>query len=243
MQSVPLAGRNYVVVLALAVRLVRSAGPGEFRWRAGYRGCDVGLMDRWYTSDHHFGHSNIIRYCGRPFVDVDEMDKEMVARWNDVVSDEDEVWILGDLVMGRKDQGLASHVARLRGHKILVPGNHDRCWQGHKDHRWERADYYRIGGIAKIIDNPEPHAIAGQAVLLSHFPYKLDARHDMKYTQWRPQDDGGWLIHGHVHENWRQQNRQINVGVDAWNFAPVSEKTIAELIKRGPSNTPITNHT
>ncbi|WP_419845594.1 metallophosphoesterase [Candidatus Poriferisocius sp.] len=200
-------------------------------------------MDRWYTSDHHFGHSNIIRYCGRPFVDADAMDKEMVARWNDVVADEDEVWILGDLVMGKKDQGLANHVARLRGRKVLVPGNHDRCWQGHKDHRWERADYYRIGGIAKIIDNPEPHTIAGQAVRLSHFPYKLDDRHDMKYTQWRPQDDGGWLLHGHVHEKWSQQHRQINVGVDAWNFAPVPEQTIADLIKRGPSNTPIADHT
>ena len=48
---------------------------------------------------------------------------------------------------------LAGHTVRLKGRNILVPGNHDRCWQGHKDRRCERADYYRIGGIAKIIDN------------------------------------------------------------------------------------------
>ena len=78
---------------------------------------------------------------------------------------------------------------------------------------------------------------------LNHFSYKLDARHDMKFTQWHPQDDGDWLLHGHVHEKWRQQQRQINVGVDAWGFAPVPEHTIADLIAKGPSNTPIPYHT
>lgn len=82
-------------------------------------------MGRWYTSYHHLGHENIIRYCGRPFPDADTMDKEMVARWNDLVADGDEAWILGDLVMGGKTQGLASWVARHKGRKILVPGNHD----------------------------------------------------------------------------------------------------------------------
>ncbi|MCY3860850.1 MAG: metallophosphoesterase [bacterium] len=126
-------------------------------------------MSRWYTSDHHFGHENIIRYCGRPFPDADTMDKEMVARWNDLVADSDEVWILGDLVMGGKTQGLAGHVARLKGQKILVPGNHDRCWQGNKDHRWERADYYHIGGIHRASGSPlrdrEIHRIDGRTAL------------------------------------------------------------------------------
>ena len=195
-------------------------------------------MGRWYTSDHHFGHQNIIRYCDRPFPDADAMDNEMVARWNDVVVDSDEVWILGDLVMGGKTQGLAGHVARLKGQKILVPGNHDRCWQGNKDHRWERADYYHIGGIHKIFDNPETHTIAGQTAHLNHFPHKLDERNDMKFAHWRPQDNGGWLLHGHIHDKWRQRGRQINVGVDAWHFAPVPEHTIAELFRRGPANAP-----
>ncbi len=64
----------------------------------------------------------------------------------------------------------------------------------------------------------------------------------MKFAQWRPQDDGDWLLHGHVHEKWRQQHREINVGVDAWCFALVPEQTIADLIAKGPSNTPIPDH-
>ena len=195
-------------------------------------------MSRWYTSDHHFGHHNIIRYCGRPFPDADAMDKEMASRWNDAVADDDEVWILGDLAMGNVKVMLSAHVARLKGRKILVPGNHDRCWAGHKGHTRKRADYYQTGGIDEIIDCPDPHTIAGQTVRLDHFPYKLDSRYDIKYAEWRPEDDGGWLLHGHIHEKWRQQQRQINVGVDAWHFTPVSEQTVADLITQGPTNTP-----
>ena len=57
---------------------------------------------------------------------------------------------------------LPSHVARLKGRKILVPGNHERCWAGHSGHIGKRADYYQIGGIDEIIDRPDPHTVAGQ---------------------------------------------------------------------------------
>ncbi len=53
-------------------------------------------MKCWFTADHHFGHANIIDFCQRPFADVDAMDEALVARWNEVVGDEDEVWYLGD---------------------------------------------------------------------------------------------------------------------------------------------------
>ena len=61
------------------------------------------------------------------------------------------------------------------------------------------------------------------------------SRYDLKFMQYRPQDDGGWLLHGHIHEKWRQNGRQINVGVVAWHFAPVSDDTICEMIKAGPA--------
>ena len=60
------------------------------------------------------------------------MNRAMVQRWNDVVSDGDEVWIVGDLVLGQLTVNLSAHVWRLKGRKILVPGNHDACWQGQK---------------------------------------------------------------------------------------------------------------
>ena len=106
-------------------------------------------MSRWYTSDHHFGHRNIIGYCDRPFADVEEMNIAMVERWNDLVGDDDEVWVIGDVALGDLHANLAEHVARLRGRKILVPGNHDRCWSGRKNGETCRADYYQLGGFER----------------------------------------------------------------------------------------------
>ena len=193
-------------------------------------------MSRWWSSDQHFGHTNIIRYCGRPFIDTDAMAAAMVDRWNDVVADSDEVWMLGDLVMNQLPVDLAAHVARLKGRKILVPGNHDACWQGYRKGPRQVPAYYEIGGVAHIVDDPSPVVIAGQQLRISHFPYLIDTHHDLRYIEHRPDDYGGWLLHGHVHEKWRQNGRQINVGVDAWDFAPVSDDTISETIHAGPAH-------
>ncbi len=193
-------------------------------------------MTRWWTSDQHYGHENIIRYCDRPFANADEMNEEMVERWNDVVADSDEVWMLGDLVMNQLPKRLEDHVARLKGRKILVPGNHDACWQHHPKGPKQKGAYYQIGGIAKILDDPEPVSLAGVEVTISHFPYRNDSHYDQRYQQHRPEDRGGWLLHGHIHEKWRQNDRQINVGVDAWDFAPVDDDTLATLIRCGPAD-------
>jgi calcineurin-like phosphoesterase family protein len=68
-------------------------------------------MATWWTSDTHFSHVNIIRYCDRPFATVDEMNAEMIARWNDTVAPADDVWHLGDLALGQ-DIRLAPAPAR-----------------------------------------------------------------------------------------------------------------------------------
>ena len=57
-------------------------------------------MNRYFTADTHFGHGNIIKYCNRPFKNHLEMDDELIRRWNNVVSNEDEVYHLGDFEFG-----------------------------------------------------------------------------------------------------------------------------------------------
>ena len=204
----------------------------------------VGAMGRWWTSDHHFGHANIIKYCNRPFASADEMNKAMVDRWNDLVADGDEVWIVGDLVLGQLTVNLSAHVWWLKGRQILVPGNHDSCWQGHNKAKRQITCYLDLGGISRIVDDPAPVVIAGQKVQISHFPYDPgEPDRPAKFAQWRPKDVGGWLLCGHTHNNWRQNGRQINVGVDAWNFAPVSDDTICETIKSGPARIPCPTYT
>lgn len=53
---------------------------------------------RVYSADHHYGHLNIIRFCDRPFMNVEEMDETLIKNWNDTASVNDEVYILGDLI-------------------------------------------------------------------------------------------------------------------------------------------------
>ena len=190
-------------------------------------------MSRWYTSDLHFGHHNIIRYSGRPFVDVEDMNESLIDRWNAVVGDSDEVWVLGDVALGGWRETLPATVPRLRGHKILVPGNHDRCWVGSK-HGDRHRQAFLDAGFDDIVDSPPLQNIIRRSVLLCHFPYRDADKTDLRYVEHRPRDRGNWLVHGHVHEKWRQNGRQINIGVDVWDYTPVHEDTVAELIGNGP---------
>jgi calcineurin-like phosphoesterase family protein len=191
-------------------------------------------MNRWFTSDQHFDHANIIRYCGRPFDSPEEMNSEIIARWNSVVADDDEVYILGDFAMGHKDESV-SYAAKLNGTKYLIPGNHDGVWEGNGDKRVQRwTPLYESAGFIVAPPGLCEKLSDGTTVMMSHFPYHDIERHADRFDgDWNPIDDGKtWLIHGHVHQAWRvdRPRRQINVGVDMWDFYPVHEDTIAEII-------------
>ena len=188
---------------------------------------------RWFTSDLHFGHENIIRYCKRPFRDVDDMDESLIVRWNDRVDRDDEVWVLGDLAMGLITESLKL-IQRLAGHKVLLTGNHDRCWPGNPRSPEEWNKRYRAAGIDEIFHGSVNAELSGRPVQLCHFPYEGDSHDEDRFTQYRPIDDGRWLLHGHVHTKWQVHDRQINVGVDAWDYAPVGEPELAAIVAAGP---------
>lgn len=190
---------------------------------------------RWFTSDLHFGHTNVIRYCDRPFASVGEMDAALAGAWNTVVAPEDEVWVLGDLAMGRIAESLPL-AGKLAGRKHLVLGNHDRPFEpGRRRDNWSDR-YLDEGGFEQLHDGVvELRLTDGTEVLACHFPYEGDSGDRDRFVAARPRDEGKWLLHGHVHEVWRQNGRMINVGVDAWAGAPVSEDRLVELIAAGPT--------
>ncbi|MBC7279059.1 metallophosphoesterase [Nocardioides sp.] len=197
-------------------------------------------MTTWFTSDLHFGHARLLELSagrGTAFASVEEMNETLVANWNSVVeSAEDVVWVLGDFDMHGKDASLAL-VSRLNGTKVLVSGNHDACWAGMRD-GWKHRSRYLEAGFAAVMDfavtklpplGPEASATR---VLLSHFPYAGDSHDKDRYEQFRLRDEGVPLLHGHVHEAFRERRTAkgtwgINVGVDHWGHRPVSAETLA----------------
>jgi calcineurin-like phosphoesterase family protein len=179
-------------------------------------------MAVFFTSDQHFGHANIIAYCGRPFRNVEEMNREIVARHNARVSPDDVVYHLGDFSL--QERLVPQILPLLNGRKTLVMGNHDKCFKDKK--AVSRYLHYGFEHVCVELVYPPLDA------KLCHMPYAFDGEADRRYFDKRPKDDGGWLLHGHVHERWKTKGRMINVGVDQWSFAPASEEELRGMMER-----------
>ena len=193
-------------------------------------------MTIWFTADLHLSHARIAELAGRPFTDVDSMNAAIVDAWNDRVTIDDTVWVLGDVALGKIADTLPL-VGLLTGRKILVAGNHDRCWTGHrKVGDWPQR--YLDAGFTAIEDIALVGILPSHVATVCHFPYAGDSNDTDRYAEHRPTNHGGWLLHGHSHGRWRQRGRMIDVGVDAWAGRPVSEHEIAALIDAGPNDLP-----
>lgn len=201
---------------------------------------------RWWSSDHHFSHRNIVPFCDRPYREPNHpyepamhyMNTDLVSRHNQHVNPDDEVWFLGDLALGNTARNLV-WAKQCNGIKTFLAGNHDKNFRRDNVERpgWDNK-YRDGGGFETVLHGTVPVTLAdGTDVLVSHFPYANVDHSDTRYSSRRPIDDGAtWLLHGHVHEKWRQRGRMINVGVDAWGGNPVAEETLLELIHGGPTD-------
>lgn len=158
----------------------------------------------WFTSDTHFHHARVIEYCNRPFADVEEMNEELVRRWNDRVGKGDVVYHLGDFALGPREK-LAPTVARLNGAIILVRGNHDRSRSA-----------MLSAGFPVVV--PDAILVVDGATLFLHHQPILD------FAKLNRAD-----LHlcGHIHNEWARQGDIINVGVDVRDFRP---QTLPELL-------------
>jgi calcineurin-like phosphoesterase family protein len=184
---------------------------------------------RFFTADLHLGHANIVGYSHRPYASVAEMNDALIASWNATVGPEDEVWVLGDVALGRITETLPL-VADLAGRKHLVPGNHDRCWPGHRRVRPADVQMYEDVGF-EIHPGEVTLTIDRRDVLACHFPVAGDSHDQDRFADHRPHPRAGeWLLHGHVHEKWRLRGQQVNVGVDVWDYRPVPESEIVALM-------------
>lgn len=191
----------------------------------------------YFTSDLHIWHTNVIKYCDRPYSSVEEMNEMLVKNWNDTVGPDDIVYCLGDFSMAARP--VETFTPRLNGTKYLVPGNHDFCHSHHKKSRnaenrakWIK-QYEDWGWI--VLPEQTTLDIPGVATVnMCHHPYELVTSageiYDDKYAKWRPKNDGRWLLCGHVHEKWKIVGKMINVGVDVWNYKPIPITEIEKII-------------
>lgn len=198
---------------------------------------------RWFTSDWHLGHENIIKYCDRPFVSIQQMDDSIISHANRLLTADDELWILGDIAMGPIEQSLARY-SELNANLVLVLGNHDRPHPSYstKDDKEEWLQRYQELTGAKEIINGNTIIVLhdGTRAHVSHFPRITEDNrpsHVDQFAPYRPALDAFPVIHGHTHGLWRQNNDHIDVGLDAWGGQLVSEDTLVRLLTK-PSDAP-----
>lgn len=156
----------------------------------------------WFSSDQHYGHKNIIGYSGRPFSSIEEHDRELILRWNAKVSDADTAYVLGDISF-RKDVQTAEILRQLNGKKFLIPGNHDTPG--------------RVGDLSQdniFVLEKLVHFTTAPAVelVLCHYPIE----------SWKSMRFGAIHLHGHSHGKSTKRPGRFDVGVDCWDYAPVS---------------------
>lgn len=167
-------------------------------------------MSVFFLADTHFGDGNILRYENRPFATVEEMDRELIRRWNEKVGAGDTVFHLGDFSARGEEEDRAI-LSQLAGEKVLVLGNHDR-------HR--APAQWRSLGFEEAV--PWPLVWEG-FFLLSHEPLYINR--NMPYAN----------VFGHVHGNpaYRDASaRSVCVSVERTGFAPLSFEELRERLRR-----------
>lgn len=164
----------------------------------------------FFTSDHHFGHTNVIKYCNRPFSSIDEMDDVLIDNWNSVVNVNDTVYHLGDFSF--RDPKL--YINRLKGRIFLIKGNHDR---------------YRLKNSNLFIEFHDfglDLQIEGQPITLCHYAMSV----------WNKSHFNSWHLFGHSHGKHKEVGKTYDVGVDCNDFTPVSFSKIQQIMSTKPDN-------
>ena len=173
-------------------------------------------MKTWITSDLHFGHANIKKFCPvtrAGFRDTDHMREQMIAEWNESVAQEDVVYILGDMAFLPAAEAVAI-MHRLNGRKILIEGNHDRKLLNDPAFR---ACFDQVHNYLRLTHN-------GQLVILFHYPI---AEFDQMHR-------GAVHLHGHLHGNpsGLEHYRVRDMGYDATGqIVTLMDDAIADALK------------
>lgn len=169
----------------------------------------------------HFGHENAIRFDNRPFVSVEEMDEELIRRWNAKVGRGDLVYVLGDMIWKTRNDDAPTLIKRLNGQIILIKGNHDRFLHNNKA-KSVLAGVKDYDDITVTLEDGTK-----RRCILSHYFMPFYVGHNY----------GTILLHGHSHKTEESniereiaadlnkrgfKHESYNVGCMYWDYAPVT---------------------
>lgn len=162
----------------------------------------------FFIADTHFGHEKIIPMCKRPFENAEDMKNKMIEKWNNKVTDEDTVYILGDFCFKLPKQDAIKILKELKGKKILIKGNHDK-YVGQRD--FDQC-FEKIMDYCQITEGKIQ-------IILSHYPI----------WDWAGMYYGSYHLYGHIHDKTMpSEYNAYCVSVEHTNYEPV---TLEELIK------------
>ena len=169
----------------------------------------------WFTSDEHFGHDNIIKFCNRPFKDTSEMREALIKNHNSVVRNGDRVYHLGDMFWNTVTENEALAILhRLNGQHFYIMGNHEKIIKQSKPVRdffvWVRdVDNLQVKGYPNI--------------WLSHFAHRV----------WNGSHKRAFHLYGHTHNDMPEDGSlSFDVGVDAQHFYPISLNSVYNKMER-----------
>jgi calcineurin-like phosphoesterase family protein len=166
-------------------------------------------LTQFFTSDHHFGHGGARGLFQRPFATTAAMDAAMVARWKEVVGPDDAVWHLGDFAVRQPEARIRELLDALTGAKHLIVGNNDgAATVGLSE--WASVQHY-----AEL-------EVDGTWLILCHYPLRT----------WHRIGRGALNLHGHSHGRLAPLPRQADVGVDCWDFRPITLAGIRSRLRR-----------
>ena len=173
-------------------------------------------MRAYFTSDTHFNHQYILRSMRRPFATVEEMNEALLENWAQLVRHQDHVYHLGDVAFGNFEQvaKIVQKIRTLPGRKYLIYGNHDY-----------RYPHLLAEAFTEILPPISMLRIASSScgsvpLVLSHYPL----------FAWGGLERGTRHLFGHMHGRLSGTDQQTDVGVDCWNYCPVSlEELLAHM--------------
>ena len=180
---------------------------------------DSNVTKVFFTSDTHFGHRNIIKYCNRPYQNIDEMHSEMIMNWNRVVGEDDIVFHLGDFSFMKEWKDINELIWSLNGQIYLIPGNHDNV---NLLSRGELAQKFNILSTLQEVDiQVEDEKLR---FVLCHYAMRV----------WNKSHYGAIHLYGHSHGTLPDDatSRSMDVGADCNKFTPISIDDILLMMYR-----------